>query len=382
VVEFPELPPGLRKMYRLTCHDARMTNFYTVLTPQISTRVKVNAKIAIDGVFLKRYPFWSRPDPKKPGFWQWTPLLVAEKAYSHWEPYPGKEILSHVDEKPIKVRQTVERLDTGFLERRILDVSKSGKGFRSLGPMKLSHAREARRLPEEKKAFEHLFGYVHHFTPAELQAKVDPRLAFENLMVGDRAPEWAKWKIAEVDGYARYVETLDIAGLESGIDRIHILVVTDTGMGNFEYNWSVALLNLPHPLREGDRVRARGVFCKLYPYRSKKNEWRWTPLVVAPRLEKVPPPSRELSAGELALVAGLLLAAGGAVYLLTRRDDERRGRIREQILERRAARDAIRAVRKRKSENGQTPGPDTPDDAPAPPGNADGGDPPSCPPGN
>jgi hypothetical protein len=339
-------------MYKLTLHDARLTHFYTVLTPQISTGLKVNTRVALDGVFLKRYPFWSQPNEKEKGFWQWTPLLIATRAYVTWENMPLPDMLSSPAYKKQSLTKTLPALDIPFVEDQLLDVSKSGKGFRSLGGMRLHHEREARRIVDEKLGFEHLFQHVHHWKslpPAQAPA-ADPRINFESLMIGDRAPKWTKWKVTELEGWVRFVEKINVKGLESGIEDIYIVTVTDGFLGDFEYNWSVAVINLPHPLREGDYVRTKGVFSKLYPYQSRKHEWHWTPLVVAPELVKTERPSHEAPLWQYILGTAVMLGVIAALYIGTKREDERRALTRQKIKERRSARDAIHAMKRRTAE--------------------------------
>lgn len=349
--EFLDLPPGLQRLWRVTCFDARRTNFYTILSPFLSTRVKVNSTIAAEAMFLKRYPYWSDPGGGRPGFWQWTPLLVTKRIYIHREPMPPPPLVSDPEEAPFVMPGTVSELDPSILDQ-IVRTTKSGKGTEGLrnvpimGHKPVALQLEVRNLMAEKEAFEHLFQYVHHFTPEELRAQVDPNMTFETLMTGDEPPVWARYRVAEVVGRVLYVERRKVANLESGCKRIYVLIVSDERHSDFQWQWSVAALNLPHPLREGDRVRAKGVFVKLYPYLSRKFEWHWTPLVVSPEVERLQPETLDAPAWAYAVATVLLLGVGFGIYRYNAAHDSHRARLREQLKERRAARDAIRAVKR------------------------------------
>lgn len=356
--EFPDMPEGLRKMWRLTLTDPYQAHFYTVLTPQISKSVKVLGIVSFEGIFLKRYAYHCKPDPKRSSFWQWTPLFVAKKAYYKWEPLPKPDLLSDPEEKIFKFKETVNSLDKAKLES-ILDVSKSGKGFSSLGRIMVSYEDEARNIKSEKKAFEHLFQYISSFSDKELASKVNRRINFENVMIEDKAPKWAKWQVAEVTGRVRFVERIPVKGLQSGLKMIYILIIYDENSDNFEWRWSVALPSLPHPLREGDRVRVRGLFTKFYPYLSINNDWRWTPMLTAVKIKKIPFKPEKTSFTSYIVITILVFAICFGIYYNTTKDDERREKLRKSIKEKRAAADAIKAVKKIKSKESEDVDPPT-----------------------
>jgi hypothetical protein len=71
-------------------------------------------------------------------------------------------------------------------------------------------------------------------------------------------------------------------------------------------------------------------------------------MLVSPGLTKLASPATEASPWTYALLGLLVVAAGVGIYLLNQRDDTRRSDLRERVKERRAARDAIRAVKKRR----------------------------------
>lgn len=351
--ELPNMPKGLQKMWRLTLTDPYQAHFYTVLTPKISTKVKPLGIVSFDGIFLKRYAYRCKPDPKRAAYWQWTPVFVAKKAYYKWQPMPKPDLLSDPEEKPFVFKDSVDKLDNNITEA-ILDVSKSGKGFTSVGAVNVSYAEEARNVQSEKVAYEHIFKYLNSFTEEEIKKQVDPRLTFENLMVSDKPPAWAKWKTAEITCRARYVERHKVKGLESGLERVYILIAYDESADNFEYRWSIALPNLPHPLREGDRIIARGVFAKFYPYLSINNDWRWTPLIVAKEVKVIPFKPKHTPLWGYVAVTLAILAIGFSIYYATDKDDKRRERMRNNIKERRAVQDTIKAVKKKLKEEPST----------------------------
>jgi hypothetical protein len=344
------MPKGLKKMWKIILLDPYQAHFYTLLTPRVSKGATLRSIVAFDGMFLKRYAYETQPNPKKKSIWIWTPLFISKKLYRHWEPMPKPDLLADPEETVVPFKLMADKLDKEKLEP-ILEVSKSGKGFSSLGSIRVEHEREARRIQSEKHAIEHIMAYVNHFNDKELAAKVNPKMTFENLMVGDKAPAWAKYKIAEFVGRARYVERHKVIGMESGIDKLYVVIGYDSRTDNFDYRWSIITPKLPDNLREGDHIRARGVFIKLYPYRSVTNSWYWTPMLVASKIEKLAPPQKKASRGDYILVTILVFGIGAAIYILTAKDDSRRMSMRESIKERRSAIDAIKAVkRKQKSE--------------------------------
>ncbi len=350
LVELPDMPKGLRKMWRLTLTDPFQSHFYTLLTPKISKLVRPMGLVSFDGIFLKRYAYRCQPDPKRPAFWQRTPLFVAKQAYYRWEPRPLPYLLSDPTDKQIIYKEKVNTLNLKQLEP-ILDVSKTGKGFRSLGKIKVSFEREARNIQAEKYAFEHLFKYMNHFTDEELAKKVDPRINFFNLMKHDRPPKELKWKIGSVVGRVRYVEKHKVKGLSGGLENIYILVIYDESTENFEYRWTVALPTLPHPLRDGDRVRVIGIFTKFFPYQSIKNDWRWTPMLTASKIEVFKPKPSNEPFWVYVIVTILVLFLCYVIYAYNAKDDERRKLMRERIKKKREVIDAIKAVKRIKKDS-------------------------------
>ena len=129
-------------------------------------------------------------------------------------------------------------------------------------------------------------------------------------------------------------------------------------MGNSDYNWSVATLNLHHPLREGYYIKARGIFAKIYPYQSRKNEWHWAPLIVSPNLQKIKRENKKASLWQYVVVTIFLLGVIAVIYYGTKHEDERRTRARQKIIDRRNIRDANKIGIKSKDQiNTETPTP-------------------------
>lgn len=360
VQDFPDLDPPLDKMWRLTVHDARQSNFYTILTPQISTSVQINRPIAAETIFLKRYPFWSVPNPMKSGFYQWNPLLVAKRVYAHREPLPPPTLLSSPDEKqqPFPPEMTVEELSPGELQT-IARAPKPGPGGEEPGGGSLSKLlrsvtiaghrpvpieREVNNLQQEKHALEHLFAYVHGMSREELSRRTDPRMSFERLMRPSRPPEWAEYNVASVAGRALFVDRIRAKGLESGIEQFYVLYAQDARHNNRKYRWAIATLNLPPGLRMGDPVKCDGLFVKFYPYESRKHTWHWCPLVVTPNLQKTTRERLEAPWWGYVLATALLVAVCAGIYYANRRDFERSDGVRQRIRERRAQRDAARVA--------------------------------------
>lgn len=296
LVEYPDNPPGLRKLFWLTLYDPFDQVFFTVLTPQAPRERQVLVEpasgrravrgtfMAFDGLYLMAFPFHTAQGERD------MPLFYAPAVHAAAEgraPPPlldgrgGRPVLTEGKNRPL---QGVPGLDVAYLRSKIYNPPKTGDG--NLQFMTLAHD-----LRAEKGALLHIYEYLAGVTPEDLQRMAEnPEVNFVSLMAGANAPEWMLGQATGFTGVVFSVETLRFPETKDGIDRIYLVTAGDLHYQKVgEFTWVVAVLDLPEGLRRGDRISASGIFLKLYPYRTEGGHWHWSPLIVANSVDVVPP---------------------------------------------------------------------------------------------
>lgn len=347
VIEYPDNPPGLRKLFWLTLYDPTDAVFFTVLTPQAPRGRKVMVQaaegrrgergtyLAFDGIYLMAFPFMTA------GGTQDMPLFYApsvEAASEGRTPPPlldgrgGRPVAGEGANKPLR---SVPGLDVAFLRSRIYSPPKNGDGnaqYRSL----------ANDLRAEKPALVHIYEYLAGVPAEDLrQMAQNPEVSYVALMEGDNAPGWTVGQATGFTGVVFSVDTLRFPAAQDGIDRIYLVTAGDLHYQKLgEYTWVVAVRELPAGLRRGDRIAAEGIYLKLYPYPTQNNQWHWSPLLVADTVRPVALPySPFLPAFVpehlwpwIGAAAGLLVVAGGVwLWLRGRADNQKIEQIKRQL---------------------------------------------------
>lgn len=295
VLEYPDNPPGLRKLFLLTLYDTNDGVFFTVLTPQApaARQVATNAapgrsavrgtNLAFDGIFLMAFPFLTGDRlTDMPLFYAPSVRAAAEGRTPAGlvDGRSGRPAAGEGENKPLK---QVPGLDVAYLRSRIYNPPKTGDG-------NVQYASQAGDLRAEKTALVHVYEYLAGLSPERLQAMAkNPEVNYVSLMAGESAPEWTLGEATGFTGVVLSLQTLRFPASSDGIDRIYLLTVGDLEYRNAgEYTWVVAVLRLPEGLRKGDRVRADGIFLKLFPYKTGNNAWHWSPLLVSDSVSVVP----------------------------------------------------------------------------------------------
>jgi hypothetical protein len=344
IEEFPDMPVGLRKLFRLTLYDVDEQVFYTVLTPQMPEAAKAmenlneSSYLACEGMFIMRFPYVSIIG------WKRTPLFFAKCAYLAREPETPPLLLdergdpggTYEEIRPVRV---VQRLNPDVIsDDRMFVIPKNETGYSYTGPGGLRH--EASNLREIAVPLMHTFEYVHKFSDEELKQAVNPALNYRALTGGNQADKWMRGQVTKFEGaVGGDVQTMrfpaDPAQNPSQITRIHILTGIDLRLKGFDCSWGLATLNLPPDLREGDLIEAEGVFLKIYPYLTTERKWHWAPLIVCKNVRRIPREKPSLAA-YLAVVA-ILGSAFILLYRASRRDSARMEQERKRIADKRVA---------------------------------------------
>jgi len=342
IIEYPDAPEGMRKLWCVLLHNYRLQQTYTVITPLVPEAAHPpkgmtrGTNLACDGMFLRRHPYHSKTG------WKWTPLVVAKRLV---EAHEGAEPRAILDERgdpgttyeDIRPRQVTGALDEGFLEEKLFAPSKDGKGLRMFGG---EFQDEVRDLKTEKAALDHVFQYVWHYRDEDLRAEVNPEVEYVSLMQGTQAPRWMRGKIARFRGRVGTVEPWRFPEDGSGMTRIYLVYAHDALYKDPTFTWVLACLNLPEGLREDDLVETEGAFVKLYPYRTPAGKWHWAPLIVCKAIRYVPPdPSTTYAIIGLGVALLFVLMA---MFVASRRDTTRLDRVRQRFQEKRVQRDRAR----------------------------------------
>lgn len=295
VIDFPGNPPGLQKLYLVTLFDQFDQAFFTVLTPQLPVGRELltegapgrqgrrGSNLAGDAVFLMSFPFYTNAGVRD------TPLFFAPRLWLAEEPRALPPLLDEQAGLPVPgeganaPKQSVPGLDIAYLRSKVYNPPKSGDGARD-------YIRIASDLRSEKGALTHIYEYLSGMNPEQLATLAkNPDVNYLALMEGDNAPQGMFGAATSVDGVAISVETLRFPGASDGIDRIYLLTVGDLHYKDIaDFTWVIATLSLPEGLRQGERVRAEGIFLKLYPYPTRTGQWHWSPLLVSKKVDRAP----------------------------------------------------------------------------------------------
>ncbi len=353
VMDLPENPPGLRKLFRIVLYDPQTINYLCVVTPQVPENLLIQGEtpgsvpyLAGDGFFLRVYTYATAEGAER------MPLLITRGVCRAVEPVTPPRRLDERDDpgvayEKMKPARTVPGLDRDFLLDKTFAPPKDGGDWKFHGSADPDEYLEmAAELRQEKSAFDHIFAYLWGLEKERVaELARNPKINYVTLMAGNEAPKWMRGNFAHFEGVAESVEVLRFPEHPSGIERIYLLTAGDTHYANVrEYKWVVACPNLPASLRTGDRIAANGIFLKLYPYRSRGGHWRWAPLLVCREIEKLPPPvspllPRNVSPRTAYAILGALLAAlfllCVRMYRASQRDSDKLEAVRKRSLDRR-----------------------------------------------
>ncbi len=278
--------------------------------------------------------------------WNWTPLFVAKRVVMAREGSTPPALLDERGDpgttyEDIAPRQVVSQLDLKYVEERMFAPPKNGAGIRMFGG---EFQEEVRNIKSEKDLLNHVFSYVWHFSEKELAERVNPEINYVALMQGNQAPGWMRGKIAGFRGRAGYVEPWRFPEDGSGITRMYLVYGHDERYADPGYTWVLATLNLPEGLREDDLLEAKGVFLKLYPYKTPARKWHWAPLIVCKHIRRVPPSKSNMYF--IIALAGLLVLGLILLFVASRRDTATLEAMRKRTQERRLQRDRERIRQK------------------------------------
>jgi len=298
IVEYPDNPPGMKKLFFLTLYDVYAGDYFTVLTPQMPVGAKVHedsrggnnsvhgSYLAFDGLFLMNYPYTTLG-----GNLQETPLFFAPRVWFAREGATPPPLLDgsiygnrRMDSKGFKIPfKVIPGIDIKFIKSKMYNPPKDGDRNPFYRPMTAD-------LRSEKSVLRHVFQYLYGVEQGEISLRADnPEINYVSLMQGRNAPAWMTGRFTGVTGIALSLDTLHFAEPVDGISRIHLLTVGDTAYKEPGlFTWVVACLELPEGLRQGNRVRAEGLFLKLFPYKTRENTWYWSPLIVSSKVQLLP----------------------------------------------------------------------------------------------
>lgn len=297
-IEYPDNPPGLRKLFMLTLYDLHERNFFTVLTPLMPAdaeltvesapgrKGKFGSTLACDAVYVMAFPYLTRVGLRE------TPLFLAPRVWHAAEgptPRPYLDgrggIPDPLDDLPNRPLKSISGIDQRYVRSKMYYPPKQG----DRNPDYLSMASDVR---SEKSILTHVYEYLYGLEPEVVrEAGNNPEINYVTLMQGQNAPEWMIGQFTSFTGVVLSVETLRFPDPDDGINRIYLITAGDLRFANLEeFTWVAAALDLPEGLRRGDRISAAGIFLKLYPYRTRASRWHWAPLLVCRdvRLEPTP----------------------------------------------------------------------------------------------
>lgn len=123
-------------------------------------------------------------------------------------------------------------------------------------------------------------------------------------------PHRFRGRLVEVVGAVLETSPWELPGNPSGLRRVFLVHL----LGEGDALLTVVLTEDPGAWHRGDGVRVRGLFFKVWRYRSRGGGWEEAPLVVARRLVRTPVPEVGARPGEALL--GLAVAGGMALVVL------------------------------------------------------------------
>lgn len=315
IVDLPDNPPGLQKLFLLKLYDIHDRVFFTVLTPSLPQDAIIfkaatdteygheGSTLAFDGVYIMNFPY------STPKGLRHTPLFAAKEVHFAKEartPVPRLDEASDpgVEYKDIKPKKSVPGLDLDYLRGKIYSPPKGGDkqlrslavGVRGAGADRQRYLKMAADLRGEKSALVHVFEYLFSLDDQAIDRfSASKDINYSSIMSGDNFPGWMLGKFTRFRGIAFSVEILKFPDASDGIERIYLVTVGDSNYTDVgDKTWVIATPNLPKNFRRGDRVEAEGIFLKLYPYRSTQDTWHWSPLLLTKNIRIVQLPGNPL----------------------------------------------------------------------------------------
>lgn len=298
IIDFPDNPQGLQKLFWLTLYDRHEHYYYSVLTPTMPEGVVVagsskslkqggaGSMLAFDGVYLMNFPYTTASGVTQ------APLFVTKVVYPASEGFTPAPLLDgasarypHSEKSYQPEFETIPGIDIEYIKSRTYSPAKTG----DMNPQYRSMAADLR---SEKDVLRHIFQYLYGSSDKQISQRVaNSSISYVDLMSGANAPAWSVGKFCGFEGVAFSQDTLHFSGAKDGIKRIYLLTAGDLKYTNVaDFTWVVACLELPKGLRRGDRIRAEGIFLKLYPYKTRDNYWHWAPLILCKKIIVLPQP--------------------------------------------------------------------------------------------
>lgn len=161
--------------------------------------------------------------------------------------------------------------------------------------------------PVEGVAFYHFLAQVVALPESAWEVPAPPRVGAEEL---EQSPHRFRGRMVEVVGAVLETSAWELPGNPSGLERVFLVHL----LGEGEALLTAVLTEEPGTWRRGDGVRVRGLFFKVWRYRSRGGGWEEAPLLVARRLVSAPAAEVGGRAGEALL--GLAVAGGMALVVL------------------------------------------------------------------
>ncbi len=164
----------------------------------------------------------------------------------------------------------------------------------------------ADRAPVEEVAFYRLLAEATQL-PDETWQRPAPLVRAAELT---SSPHFYRGRMVEVVGAVVELSPWELPGNPSGLRRLFRVFLIDPE----EQLTAVALLRDPGSWDRGDGVRVRGIFFKVWRFRSRGGDWEEAPLLVGQEFVSAPTGARE-DRGAPALMK-LAMAVGMAFVLL------------------------------------------------------------------